>query len=49
MSNNEASGGLHAPNVDDVLEHNGEDEFFRTQDNMTPFYLGLQKNQVVNI
>lgn len=48
VSKTESTGRLHAMIVDYVLEHNGEDEFVPTQDEVTTFYLGLQEEQVVD-
>lgn len=48
MSSNEAAGGLHASNVDEVSAHNGQDQFVWTQDEATLFYLWSQEKQALD-
>lgn len=43
-----AVGGLHAPVFDEVLEHNGEGELVRTQDEGTPFDRVSQQERVTD-
>lgn len=42
-----STGRIQFPIVHEVLEHDGEDELLRTQNEVKPFYLGTQEEQVV--
>lgn len=48
VSSTEATSSIHAPIVNEVLEHKGEDRPVLTKDKVTLFYLGSEKDQVVD-
>lgn len=48
VSSTEMTAGLHVPIVNELLERNRENEFVRTQDEGTPFYLSSQEEQVLD-
>lgn len=42
-----AAGGLHAPIVNEFLEHNSDDQFVGSQDEGKLMFLGSQEKQIV--
>lgn len=48
VSNTQTAVVLGALMVSDVLQHNGEDKCFPTRDEVTPFYVGSQEENIVD-